>query len=190
MWNIILLLKKRDVHTYNLIKNSDTVTQRSSQEENGYCIHINGKQSKVCSHFLRSWGLGLTWVQNNRCFWTRVLDKALDNLLDCKEINPEYSLERLMMKLKLQYFGHWCEELTHWKRFWCWERLRAGGEGSNRGWDGWMPSLTQWTWVWANPGKQGRTGEPGVLQSMGSQSQTWLYEWTTTITVVQAIQNG
>ena len=63
----------------------------------------------------------------------------------------------------------WCEELTHWKRPWCWERLRAGGEGGNRGWDGWMASLTQWTWVWANPGRWWRTGKPGVLQSMGWQ---------------------
>ena len=46
----------------------------------------------------------------------------------------------------------WCEELTHWKRPWCWERLRAGGKGDDRGWDGWMASLTQWTWVWTNSG--------------------------------------
>ena len=52
-----------------------------------------------------------------------------------KEINPEYSLEGLMLKLNLQYFGHWM--LTLWKRPWCWERLK-GGEGDNRGWDGWM----------------------------------------------------
>ena len=67
-----------------------------------------------------------------------------------KEINPEYSLERLILKMKLQYFGHWCKELTRWKRPWCWERLRAGGDGSDRGWDGWMASSTQWTWVWAS----------------------------------------
>ena len=59
-----------------------------------------------------------------------------------KEISPEYSLERLMLKLKLQYFGLWCKELTHWKRHWCWERLKAGGEGGDRGWNGWMASLT------------------------------------------------
>ena len=50
----------------------------------------------------------------------------------------------------------WWKELTHWKRLWCWERLKAGGEGGNRGWDGWMASLTQWTWVWANPGRKPR----------------------------------
>ena len=62
----------------------------------------------------------------------------------------------------------WCEELTHWKRPWCWERLKAG-EGDNRGWDGWMASPTQWTWVWANSGSWWRTGKPGMQQAMGSQ---------------------
>ena len=69
-----------------------------------------------------------------------------------KEISPGCSLEGLMLKLKLQYFGTWCKELTHWKRPWCWERLKAGGEGDDRGLDGWMASLTQWTWVWVNSG--------------------------------------
>ena len=74
----------------------------------------------------------------------------------------------------------WCESLTHWKRSWCWGRLKAGGEGGHRGWDDWMPSLTQWTWIWANYGREWRTEEPGVLQSMGSHSQTRLSNWTTT----------
>ena len=63
----------------------------------------------------------------------------------------------------------WYEELTHWKRPWCWERLKAGGEGDDRAWDGWMASLTWWTWVWGNSGCWWRTGGPGVLQSMGLQ---------------------
>ena len=63
----------------------------------------------------------------------------------------------------------WCEDLTHLKRPWCWERLRAGGEGDDRGWDGWMASPTWWTWVWVNSGSWWWTGRPGVLQSMGSQ---------------------
>ena len=62
-----------------------------------------------------------------------------------------------------------CEELTHLKRPWCWERLRAGGEGDDRGWDGWMASPTQWTWVWVNSGSWWWTGRPGVLWFMGSQ---------------------
>ena len=63
----------------------------------------------------------------------------------------------------------WCEELTHWKRPWCWEGLKAGGEGDDRSWVGWMASLTWWTWVWASSGSWRCTGKPGVLQSMGSQ---------------------
>ena len=76
----------------------------------------------------------------------------------------------------------WCEELTHLKRPWCWERLKVGGEGDNRGWDGWMASPTQWTWVWVNSGSWWWTGKPGMLQSMGSQrvGHNWVTElnWT------------
>ena len=63
----------------------------------------------------------------------------------------------------------WWEELTHWEKPWCWERLKAGVEGDDRGWDGWMASLTQWTWVWASSKSWWWTGKPGVLKSMGSQ---------------------
>ena len=94
-----------------------------------------------------------------------------------KEISPEYSLKGPMLKLKLQYFGTWCKKLTHWERPRCWERLKAGGEGGDRGWDGWMASPTQRTWVWANSGRQWRTGKPGVLQSMGSQRVG--HDWAT-----------
>ena len=67
-----------------------------------------------------------------------------------KKINPEYSLEELVLKQKLQYFGHLMQRVDSLKIPWCWERLRAGGGGGNRGWDGWMASPSQWTWVWAN----------------------------------------
>jgi len=86
-----------------------------------------------------------------------------------KEISPGISLEGLMLKLKLQYLATSCEELTHWKRLWCWEGLGAGGEGDDRGWDGWMASLTWWTWVWVNSGSWWWTGRPGVLRFMGWQ---------------------
>ena len=72
----------------------------------------------------------------------------------------------------------WCEELTHWKGHWCWERLRAGGEAGDRGWDGWMASPTQWTWVWVDSGSWWCSGRPDVLWFVGSQSQTWLRDWT------------
>ena len=83
-----------------------------------------------------------------------------------------------MLKLKLQFLATWFEELTHLKRPWCWERLRAGGEGDNRGWDGWMASLTQWTWVWVNSGSWWWIGRPGVLWSMGLQRVE--YDWART----------
>ena len=71
----------------------------------------------------------------------------------------------------------WWEELTHWKKPWCWERLKAGGEGDNRRWDGWMASLTRWTWVWASSRSWRWTGRPGVLQSMGLQRVR--HDWAT-----------
>ena len=86
-----------------------------------------------------------------------------------KEISPEYSLEGLMLKLKLQYLATSCEELTHLKRPWCWERSKVGGEGHYRGWDGWMVSPTQWTCVWVNSRSWWWTGRHVVLQSTGSQ---------------------
>ena len=70
------------------------------------------------------------------------------------------------------------EELTHWKRPWCWEGLGAGGEGDDRGWDGWMASPTRWAWVWVDSGSWWWTGRPGMLQFMGSQNQTRLSDWT------------
>ena len=72
----------------------------------------------------------------------------------------------------------WCEEPTHWKRHWCWERLKAGGEEDKRGWDGWMATPTWWTWVWVSSGSWWWTGKPGMLQSMELQSWTQLSDWT------------
>ena len=75
-----------------------------------------------------------------------------------KEINPEYSPEGPMLNWSSNTLATWCKEPTQWKRPWCWERLRAEGKGGDRGWDGWMASLIQWTQVWANSGRQWRTG--------------------------------
>ena len=84
----------------------------------------------------------------------------------------------------------WCEELTHLKRLWYWERLRAGGEGGDRGWDGWMASLTQWTWVLVGSGSWWWTGRPGVLQFIGLQrvGHDWATElnWTDAIVILYA----
>ena len=74
----------------------------------------------------------------------------------------------------------WWEQLTHWKRPWCWERLKVGGERDDRGWDDWMVSPIQWTWTWENSSRWWGTGKPVILQSLELQSQTWLGDWTTT----------
>ena len=131
-----------------------------------------------------------SWVTKNWCFWTVVLEKTLESPLDCKEIQPIHSrgdqswgsLEGLMLKLKLQYFGPLMRRVDSLERLWCWEGLGAGGEGDDRGWDGWKASPTRWTWVWVNSGSWWWTGRPGMLRFMGSQrvGHDWVTElnWT------------
>ena len=94
-----------------------------------------------------------------------------------KEINPRCPLEGLRLKLKLQYFGHIMWRVDSLEKTLMLGGLGAGGEGDNRGWDGWMASLTQWPWVWVNSGSWWWTGRPGMLWFMGSQSQTRLSDW-------------
>ena len=115
------------------------------------------------------WWRRLLWVP-----WTEM--RSNQSIL--KEISPENSLERLMLKLKLQYFGHLMRRTDSFEKLWCWERLKAREEGDDRGWDGWMASPTQWTWVWVGSGSWWWTGKPGVLQSMVLQrvGQDWMME--------------
>ena len=118
------------------------------------------------------------------CCWRRLLrvpwTARRSNQVILREIIPGCSLEGLMLKLKLQYLPTSCKELTHWKRPWCWEGLGAGGEGDDRGWDGWMASLTRRPWVWVNSGSWCWTGRPGVLWFMGSQGVR--HDWVTEVT--------
>ena len=86
-----------------------------------------------------------------------------------KEVSPECSLEGLMLKLKLQYFGHLMRRTNSLEKTLMLGMIEGGREGDNRGWDGWMASLTQWTWIWVSSGSWWWTGKPGMLQSMGSQ---------------------
>ena len=132
------------------------------------------------------------WALKNWRFWTVVLEKTLESPLDCKEIQPVHPKRyqfwvfigrtNVEAEAPINILASLCEELTHLKRAWCWERLRAGGEGYDWGWDGCMASPTLWTWVWVNSGSSGRTGRPGVLRFMGSQKveQDWVTElkWT------------
>ena len=121
----------------------------------------------------------------NWCFQTVVLEDSFKSSLNSKEIkpvNPEYSLEGLMLKLKPQYFGYLMQRADSLEKTLMLERLKAGGEGDDRGWDSWMASPTQWTWVWVSSGSWWWTGGPGVLQSVGSRrvGHDWATElnWT------------
>ena len=116
------------------------------------------------------------WRRLLRAPWTA----RRSNQSILKEISPENSLEGLMLKMNSNTLATWCKELTHWKRPWCWERLKAGGEGDDRGWDGWMASPTQWTWVWVNSRSWWWTGKSGVLQSMWLQRVG--HDWVTELT--------
>ena len=131
-----------------------------------------------------------SWAPKNWCFWTVVLEKTLESPLNCKEIQPAHSegdqpwdfFGRNDAKAATPVLWPPHAELTHWKRLWCWEGFGAGGEGDDRGWDGWMASRTRWTWVWVNSGSWWWTGSPGVLRFMGSQrvGHNWATElnWT------------
>ena len=115
-----------------------------------------------------------SWVLKNWCFWTVVLEKTLEspwtagrsNQSILKEISPEYSLEGLMLKLNIQYFGHLMRRTDSLEKTVMLEKIESGREGDDRGWDGWMASPTQWTWVWAISGSWWWMGKPDVLQSM------------------------
>ena len=131
-----------------------------------------------------------SWALKNWCFWTVVLDKTLESPLDCKEIQPIHSegdqpwafFARMMLKLKLQYFGHLMWRVDSLEKTLILGGIGGRGEGDDRGWKGWMASLTWWTWVWVNSGSWWWTGRPGVLQFMGlwRVGHDWVTElnWT------------
>ena len=118
-----------------------------------------------------------SWLPKNWCFWTVVLEKILESLLDCKEIQPVHPkgdlswvfIGRTDVEAETPIFWPPVQRADSLEKTLMLERLRAGGEGDDRGWDGWMASPTQWTWVWVDSGSWWWTGGPGMLQSMGSQ---------------------
>ena len=126
----------------------------------------------------------------NWCFWTVVLEKTLESPLDCKEIQPVHPKGdqswvwsvQVMLKLKLQSLGHLMRRVDSLEKTLMLGGLGAGGEGDDRGWDGWTASLTRWTWVWVNSGSWWWTGRPGMLRFMGWQrvGHNWATElnWT------------
>ena len=131
-----------------------------------------------------SWGLK-NWYFELWC-WRRLLRVSWtarrSNQSILKEISPVCSLEGMMLKLKLQYFGHLMQRVDSLEKTLMQEGLGAGGEGDDRGWDSWMASPTPWTWVCVNSGSWWWTGRPGVLQFMGLQKvgHDWVTElyWT------------
>ena len=118
------------------------------------------------------------WRRLLRVPWT--VRRSNQSIL--KEISPGVHWKSWCWSWNSKTLATWCEKLIHWKRPWCWERLRAGGEGDDRGWDGWMVSPTQRTWVWVNSGSWWGTGRPGVLWFMALQrvGHDWVTElnWT------------
>ena len=134
----------------------------------------------VVMYGCESWDYEESWMLKNWCFWTVVLEKTLESLLDSKKIQPVHPKGKSVLNIHWKDWcwswnsntlATWCKELMHLKRPWRWEKLKVGGEGDNRGWDGLMGSLTQWTWLWVNSGSWWWTGRPGVLQSMGSEKK-------------------
>ena len=124
------------------------------------------------------WELGYkeSWVPKNWCFWTVELEKTLESPLYWKEIQPVHPKGQSWVfigrtEAEAETPVLWPPRAKSWfiGKDWCWEGLGAGGEGDDRGWDGWMASLTQWTWVWVNSGSWWWTGRPGVLQFMGAE---------------------
>ena len=117
-----------------------------------------------------------SWVPKNWCFWTVVSEKTLQSPLDCKEtqsilkeISPGCSLEGLMLKLKLQYFGHLMQRADSLEKTLMLGKTEGRRRRGRQEDDGWMASPTQWTWVWMDSGSWWWTGRPGMLWFMGSQ---------------------
>ena len=127
-----------------------------------------------------------SWVPKNWCFWTVVLEKALESPLDSKEIqsilkeiSPEYLLEGLMLKVKLQYFGHLMWRTDSLEKTLMLGKIE-GRRGADRGWDGWMASPTQWTWVWVNSESWWWTGSLACWSPWGCKESetTKQLKWT------------
>ena len=143
-----------------------------------------------------------SWALKNWCFWTVVFEKTLESPLDSEGIQPVH----LKGNRSWIFIGRtdgwtwssnplvtWCKEVTHLKRSWCWKRLKVGGEEDDRGWDGWMASLTQWTWVWVSSGSWWWRRRPGIHTAVCgvAKSQTQLRTeliWADTISEVHVLQ--
>ena len=160
-------------------------------------VHIVKTMFFSSSHvWMRKLGHKEGWAPKNWCFQTVVLEKTLESPLDyrrskqsiVKEISPGYSLEGLMLKLKLLYFGRLMWRANSLEKILMLGRLRAGREGADRGWDGWMASPTQWTWVWINSGCWQWARRPVVLRFMGSRRVR--HDWATELNLLLCEMNA
>ena len=152
-------------------------------------IYLNGNLVKAMVFLVVMYGYEIWTIKKAECWRTVVLEKALESPLDCKEIQPVYPrgnqswifIGRTDAEAPILW-PHDAKNWLFWKRPWYWERLKVGGEVDDRGWDGWMVSLTR-TWVWASSKSWWWTGKPGVLQCMGSKeldTAEWL-NWTVSL---------
>ena len=127
------------------------------------------------------------WAPKNWCFWTVVLEKTLEspwparrsNQSILKEISPGIYLEGMMLKLRLQYFGHLMRRADLFEKTLMLGNIEERRTGDVRGWDGWMASPTQWTWVWVNSGSWWWIGRPGMLWFM--ESQGVIHDWASEV---------
>ena len=152
---------------------------------------VKGMVFPVVMYGCESWNKE-SWVPKHWCFWTVVLEKTLESLLCSMKIQPVHPKgnqfwifigRTLMLKLKLQYFGHLMWRTDSFEKMLMLGKIEGEGEGNDKGWDGWMTSPTRWTWVWVSSRSWWWTGKPGMLQSMGLQriGHDWVTElnWTT-----------
>ena len=150
------------------------------------CRHLSSQTYGFSSSHVWMWQLDYkeSWAPKTWCFWTVVYKKTLESPLDCKGIQPVHPKGNQSWTfigrtdVEAETSIHWPPGAKNWLfGCWCWERLKVGGDGDDREWDGWMASPTWWTWVWASSRSWWWTGEPGVLQSMGLQRVR--YDWVT-----------
>ena len=180
-----LLLLEREVMT-----NLDSILKKQRHYFANKALPYQG--SGFSNSHVWMWKLDCknSWVSKNWWFWTVVLEKTLESPLDSQEIQPVHPkgnqswifIGRTDAEAETPIlWPTWYEELTHWKSPWFWATLKAGGEGNDRGWDGWMASPTQWTWVWAS--SESGDGQGSLFYcSPGGCKESDMTEWLNLLT--------
>ena len=170
-------IKRRLLLGRKVMTNLDSILKSRDITSSTKFYLVKAMVFPVVIYGCESWTINKTEHQRIDAFelwcWRRLLrvpwTTRRSNQSILKEISPGCSLEGLMLKLKLQYFGHLMWRTGSLKKILMLGKIGAGGEGGDSRWDGWMTSLTRWTWVWVDSGNWWWTGRPGVLRFMGSQ---------------------